>query len=86
MWFLVNTQSHYLMLQKRSYAKISALKLFNAQGMMVPLSEVVRVEKVASSPTIMSKNLQKMVSIVAEADLVSQVYLVRGTLQNKRGV
>ncbi len=41
---------------------------------MVPLSEVVRVEKVASSPTIMSKNLQKMVSIVAEADLVSQVY------------
>lgn len=55
-------------------AKISALKLFNTQGMMVPLSEVVRVEKVASSPTIMSKNLQKMVSIVAEADLVSQVY------------
>jgi len=55
-------------------AKLSALKLFNAQGMMVPLSEVVRVEKVASSPTITSKNVQKMVSIVAEADLVSQVY------------
>jgi len=55
-------------------AKLSSLKLLNAQGMMVPLSEVVRVEKVASSPTIMSKNLQKMVSIVAEADLVSQVY------------
>ena len=55
-------------------AKLSALKLRNTQGMMVPLSEVVRVEKVASSPTILSKNLQKMVSIVAEADLVSQVY------------
>jgi len=55
-------------------AKLSALKLRNTQGMMVPLSEVVHVEKVASSPTIMSKNLQKMVSIVAEADLVSQVY------------
>ena len=55
-------------------AKLSALKLFNAQGMMVPLSEVIRVEKVASSPTITSKNVRKMVSIVAEADLVSQVY------------
>ncbi|WP_263831840.1 efflux RND transporter permease subunit [Sulfurospirillum oryzae] len=55
-------------------AKLSSLQLQNAQGMMVPLSEVVRVEKVTSSPTIMSKNLQKMVSIVAEADLVSQVY------------
>ena len=54
--------------------KLSALKLLNAQGLMIPLSEVVRVEKVLSSPTIMSKNLQKMVSIVAEADLVSQVY------------
>lgn len=55
-------------------AKLSALTLMNAHGMMVPLSEVVRVEKVKSTPTIMSKNLQKMVSIVAEADLVSQVY------------
>nr|WP_087437939.1 efflux RND transporter permease subunit [Sulfurospirillum diekertiae] len=55
-------------------AKLSALKLMNTQGMMVPLSEVVRVEKVKSTPTIMSKNLQTMVSIVAEADLVSQVY------------
>lgn len=55
-------------------AKLSVLKLMNTQGILVPLSEVVRVEKVKSTPTIMSKNLQKMVSIVAEADLVSQVY------------
>lgn len=55
-------------------AKLSSVTLQNAQGMMVPLSEVVHVEEVASTPTIMSKNLQKMVSIVAEADLVSQVY------------
>jgi len=54
--------------------KLSELKLRNTEGLMVPLGEVVRVEKVASSPSIMSKNLQKMVSIVAEADLVSQVY------------
>jgi multidrug efflux pump subunit AcrB len=56
------------------YAKLASVTLHNAQGMMVPLSEVVRVDEVASTPTIMSKNLQKMVSIVAEADLVSQVY------------
>lgn len=55
-------------------AKLSSVTLQNAQGLMVPLSEVVHVEEAASTPTIMSKNLQKMVSIVAEADLVSQVY------------
>lgn len=55
-------------------AKLSAFSLRNAQGMLVPLSEVVRIEEVSSTPTILSKNLQKMVSIVAEADLVSQVY------------
>lgn len=55
-------------------AKLSAFFLRNAQGMIVPLSEVVRIEEVSSTPTILSKNLQKMVSIVAEADLVSQVY------------
>lgn len=55
-------------------AKLGELKLRNPQGVMVPLLEVVRVEKVASSPSITSKNLRKMVSIVAEADLVSQVY------------
>lgn len=65
-------------------AKLSSLTLLNTQGMMVPLSEVVRVEKVSSTPTIMSKNLRKMVSIVAEADLVSQVYPLldaRGRIQ-----
>ena len=65
-------------------AKLSSLTLLNSQGMMVPLSEVVRVEKVSSTPTIMSQNLRKMVSIVAEADLVSQVYPLldaRGRIQ-----
>lgn len=55
-------------------AKLSAFRLRNPQGMLVPLSEVVRIEEVVSTPTILSKNLQTMVSIVAEADLVSQVY------------
>lgn len=54
--------------------KLASVKIPSTSGILVPLSELVRVEKVQSTPTIMSKNLQKMVSIVAEADLVSQVY------------
>ena len=42
--------------------------------MMIPLNELVSVQEVDSTPTVMSKNLQRMVSIVAETDLVSQVY------------
>ncbi|MDD3344002.1 MAG: efflux RND transporter permease subunit [Sulfurospirillaceae bacterium] len=55
-------------------AKFSSLKLMNMQGMMIPLSEIVTVKEVKSMPTNMSKNLERMVSIVAETDLVSQVY------------
>lgn len=55
-------------------AKLSSVKLLNAGGLMIPLNELVSVAEVYSKPTIMSKNLQKMVSIVAETDLVSQVY------------
>jgi multidrug efflux pump subunit AcrB len=46
----------------------------NIQGMMVPLSEVVNIKKVKSHPMIMHKDLQRMVNIVAETDMVSQVY------------
>lgn len=55
-------------------AKLASVKIPNSMGIQVSLGELVRVEKVLSTPTIMSKNLQKMVTIVAEADLVSQVY------------
>ncbi|MBV5278554.1 MAG: efflux RND transporter permease subunit, partial [Campylobacteraceae bacterium] len=55
-------------------AKLTSVKLRNEQGMMVPLSELISVQEVDSTPTIMSKNLQRMVTIVAETDLVSQVY------------
>lgn len=54
--------------------KLASVKIMNNAGLLVPLNELVHVEKIASTPTIMSKNLQKMVTIVAEADLVSQVY------------
>jgi multidrug efflux pump subunit AcrB len=55
-------------------AKFSSLKLMNQQGMMIPLNELVKINEVDSIPTIMSKNLKKMVNIIAETDLVSQVY------------
>lgn len=55
-------------------SKISSLKLMNPQGMMIPLNELVQINQIDSEPMIMSKNLRKMVNIIAETDLVSQVY------------
>jgi multidrug efflux pump subunit AcrB len=55
-------------------SKISSLNLMNQKGMMVPLSEVVVLRKVKSSPMIMHKDLSRMVNVIAETDMVSQVY------------
>jgi multidrug efflux pump subunit AcrB len=46
----------------------------NKKGMMVPVSELVKIVEVNSTPTIMSKDLKKMVNVVAETDNESQVY------------
>jgi multidrug efflux pump subunit AcrB len=54
--------------------KLSSLKLMNKKGMMTPVIELVSINEVNSTPTIMSKDLRKMVNITAETDLVSQVY------------
>ncbi len=54
--------------------KLSSLKLMNMKGMMVPLSEIIKLNSVASSPSIFRKNLKNMVTITAECDMVSQVY------------
>ena len=54
--------------------KLSSLKLMNKKGMMIPLNEIVTIKEINSNPVIMSKNLRKMVNIIAETDLVSQVY------------
>lgn len=54
--------------------KLSSLKLMNKKGMMIPVIELVNINEVNSTPTIMSKDLKKMVNITAETDLVSQVY------------
>lgn len=55
-------------------AKLSSLKLMNKLGMMVPILEVVTIEKIQSNPMIISKNLREMTNVVAETDMVSQVY------------
>jgi multidrug efflux pump subunit AcrB len=55
-------------------AKLSSLRLMNREGMMIPLSEIVSVEGIRSSPSIFRKNLKNYVAITAECDLVSQVY------------
>jgi multidrug efflux pump subunit AcrB len=54
--------------------KLSSLSFMNKQGMMIPLTEVVEIKEKISNPTIMHKNLRTMVNVIAETDMVSQVY------------
>ncbi len=63
-------------------SKLSSLDLMNTEGMMVPLSEVVTIRQVKSNPMIMHKNLSRMVNVIAETELVSQLY----PLLDARGV
>ncbi len=60
--------------KKALEAKLSALKLMNKKGMMVPVNELVSVKEAQNSPTIFSKNLRKMANVLAETDMVSQLY------------
>lgn len=55
-------------------AKLSSLKLMNQQGMMTSITELVKIVPKKSNPMIMSKNLHQMTNVMAETDMVSQVY------------
>ena len=55
-------------------SKLSSLKLMNKYGMMVPITELVSVIPTPSHPMIMSKDLHQMTNVLAETDMVSQVY------------
>jgi len=55
-------------------SKLASLNLMNKQGMMVPLTEVVHIVAIKSTPTIMHKDLQRMINVIAETNMVSQVY------------
>jgi multidrug efflux pump subunit AcrB len=54
--------------------KLSSLKLMNQKGMLVPLSEVIDIKEVFANQAIMRKNLVPMVNVLAQTDMVSQVY------------
>ena len=54
--------------------KLSQLSLMNQKGMMIPLTEVVEIKEELSVPMIYHKDLKTMVNVVAETDMVSQVY------------
>ncbi|MCK5855165.1 MAG: efflux RND transporter permease subunit, partial [Sulfurovaceae bacterium] len=85
----------FLVLNKKSRAlhgddigaiheKIEHLHLMNRRGEQTPLSDIVEIVKVKSHPTIMHKNLKRMVNVIAETDNVSQVYPLldaRATMQ-----
>jgi multidrug efflux pump subunit AcrB len=55
-------------------AKLSSLNLMNKQGMMIPLTEVVDIVEAPSNQMIYHKDLKTMVNVIAETDMVSQVY------------
>ncbi|WP_373036717.1 efflux RND transporter permease subunit [Sulfurimonas sp.] len=55
-------------------AKLSSLKLMNKMGMMTPVTELVSIYPKKSNPLIMSKNLHQMTNVMAETDMLSQVY------------
>ena len=67
-------------------SKLTSLTLMNQQGLMIPLTEVVKIIKVNSHPTIMHKDLKRMINVIAETDNVSQVYPLleaRATMEEK---
>jgi len=55
-------------------SKLTSLNLMNKKGMMVPLTEMVDIVEVDSTPSIMHKDLNRMINVIAETDNVSQVY------------
>lgn len=55
-------------------AKLSSLKLMNQKGMMISITELVKIVPKKSNPMIMSKDLHQITNVMAETDMVSQVY------------
>lgn len=59
-------------------SKLSSLSLMNSQGMMVPLISLVTIKPAHSDPMILSKNLKQMTNVMANTDMVSQIYPLLG--------
>jgi multidrug efflux pump subunit AcrB len=54
--------------------KFSEIKLMNSLGMLVPLSELITIETKAKGHQLSSKNLSPLINVVAETDMISQIY------------
>jgi multidrug efflux pump subunit AcrB len=54
--------------------KLESLNLMNMKGELIPLTEVVDIVPTKSSPTIQHKNLKRIINVIAETDMVSQLY------------
>ncbi|PLY11211.1 MAG: AcrB/AcrD/AcrF family protein [Arcobacter sp.] len=55
-------------------SKLSTLKVINQRGDLVSISEFVKIEKTLQEPIITSKNLEKMINVIAETNKESQIY------------
>ncbi len=76
MFLVLDKSSKTLASQEKDalLSKLSSLNLMNMKGMMVPLSEVVKLRKVKSHPMIMHKDLSRMINVIAETEMISQLY------------
>lgn len=60
--------------QKSLEKKLENLKVINANGFMISLSEFVNIKKTIKEPTLTSKNLTMMINVIAETNKDSQIY------------
>lgn len=72
----LSEKTQYISKSSKEYlkTKLSGLNLMNKKGVMIPLTEMVKIQKTDSTPTIYHKNLKQYINIIAETDMVSQVY------------
>ena len=54
--------------------RLQTLRVKNNQGFMISILEFITIKKVIQEPTITSKNLTKMINVIAETDKESQIY------------
>ncbi len=60
--------------KKEIEQKLSTIKLMNPNGLMIPASKFIKVIKSKQVPTLTSKNLRKMINVIATTDQDSQIY------------
>ena len=54
--------------------RLQTLKVVNNKGLTVSISEFVSVKEIIKEPTLTSKNLNKMINVIAETSNDSQIY------------